>query len=154
MYVCRLKIFIPPLVLIWAILVYVNWTSETLDKLKGESTYSEIDKLYILNIPQGSHRQENDTPISIYCFNFSLLMVLQFKISIEWDSTSFLRLLSMMKMWRSFSSFVVLFHWHQSALYACQTIYKIVVFFILLFQIRVYSMPFTISYHLIRHALL
>ncbi|CAH1423751.1 unnamed protein product [Lactuca virosa] len=55
-YLLGLKIFIPILVLTWAILVPVNWTNDTLDKLKGEATYSEIDKLSISNIPQGSHR--------------------------------------------------------------------------------------------------
>lgn len=55
-YLLGLKIFIPILLLTWAILVPVNWTNDTLDKLKGEATYSEIDKLSISNIPQGSHR--------------------------------------------------------------------------------------------------
>ncbi|CAI9279902.1 unnamed protein product [Lactuca saligna] len=55
-YLLGLKIFIPILLLTWAILVPVNWTNDTLDKLEGEAFYSQIDKLSISNIPQGSHR--------------------------------------------------------------------------------------------------
>lgn len=55
-YLLGLKIFIPILVLTWAVLVPVNWTNDTLDKLKGTATYSEIDKLSISNIPQASQR--------------------------------------------------------------------------------------------------
>ncbi|KAK9065255.1 hypothetical protein SSX86_016638 [Deinandra increscens subsp. villosa] len=53
-YLLGLKIFIPVLFLTWAILVPVNWTNKWLELT--HATYSEIDKLSISNIPQGSHR--------------------------------------------------------------------------------------------------
>ncbi|KAJ0682071.1 putative calcium-dependent channel, 7TM region phosphate [Helianthus annuus] len=53
-YLLGLKIFIPILFLTWAILVPVNWTNNWLELSKA--TYSDIDKLSISNIPQGSHR--------------------------------------------------------------------------------------------------
>ncbi|GKB96221.1 calcium permeable stress-gated cation channel 1-like protein [Tanacetum coccineum] len=49
-YLLGLKIFIPILVLTWAILVPVNWTNDWLE-VTG-ATYSDIDKLSISNIPQ------------------------------------------------------------------------------------------------------
>nr|XP_043623297.1 calcium permeable stress-gated cation channel 1-like [Erigeron canadensis] len=53
-YLLGLKIFVPILFLTWAILVPINWTNKWLEDSKA--TYSDIDKLSISNIPQGSHR--------------------------------------------------------------------------------------------------
>ncbi|KAI7742440.1 hypothetical protein M8C21_026982 [Ambrosia artemisiifolia] len=53
-YLLGLKIFVPILVLTWAILVPVNWTNKWLERT--DATFSEIDKLSISNIPQGSNR--------------------------------------------------------------------------------------------------
>ncbi|XP_071706595.1 calcium permeable stress-gated cation channel 1-like [Rutidosis leptorrhynchoides] len=53
-YLLGLKIFVPILLLTWAILVPVNYTNKWLEDSK--TTYSDIDKLSISNIPQGSHR--------------------------------------------------------------------------------------------------
>lgn len=53
-YLLGLKIFVPILFLTWAILVPVNWTNKWLED--SNTTYSNIDKLSISNIPQGSHR--------------------------------------------------------------------------------------------------
>lgn len=58
-YLLGLKIFVPMTMLAWAILVPVNWTNNTLEILsRGDDklTYSEIDKLSISNVPQGSPR--------------------------------------------------------------------------------------------------
>lgn len=52
---CRLKIFVPITVLAFAVLVPVNWTGESLDKIK-DLTYSDIDKLSISNVAPGSLR--------------------------------------------------------------------------------------------------
>lgn len=56
---CRLKIFIPITFLAFAVLVPVNWTNKTLE-LSGDNgtklVYSDIDKLSISNIPEGSQR--------------------------------------------------------------------------------------------------
>ena len=51
---CRLKIFAPITILAILILVPVNWTNNTLEK--SDLTYSDLDKLSISNIPQGSPR--------------------------------------------------------------------------------------------------
>ncbi|KAK9051800.1 hypothetical protein SSX86_028428 [Deinandra increscens subsp. villosa] len=53
-YLLGLKVFIPILFLTWAILVPINWTNDWLKD--SEANYSNIDKLSISNIPQGSHR--------------------------------------------------------------------------------------------------
>lgn len=52
---CRLKIFVPIALLAFAVLVPVNWTGNSLDKIK-DLTYSNIDKLSISNVPPGSLR--------------------------------------------------------------------------------------------------
>ncbi|XP_019169582.1 PREDICTED: protein OSCA1 [Ipomoea nil] len=53
-YLLGLKIFVPIALLSWAVLVPVNWTNSTLKD--SNLTYSNIDKLSISNIPQGSPR--------------------------------------------------------------------------------------------------
>ncbi|PIN22378.1 hypothetical protein CDL12_04917 [Handroanthus impetiginosus] len=57
-YLLGLKIFVPVALLSWAILVPVNWTNNTLAKSEAtdELQYSDIDKLSISNIPNGSLR--------------------------------------------------------------------------------------------------
>lgn len=52
---CRLKIFVPITALAFAVLVPVNWTNNTLEKFK-DLTFSDIDKLSISNVPDGSSR--------------------------------------------------------------------------------------------------
>ncbi|KAH6818862.1 ERD to dehydration family protein, partial [Perilla frutescens var. frutescens] len=54
-YLLGLKIFVPIAFLAFAVLVPVNWTGESLDKIK-DLTYSNIDKLSISNVPPGSLR--------------------------------------------------------------------------------------------------
>lgn len=54
-HICSLKIFVPITFLAFAVLVPVNWTGDTLERVKG-LTYSDIDKLSISNIPPGSKR--------------------------------------------------------------------------------------------------
>ncbi|XP_022150164.1 CSC1-like protein At4g02900 [Momordica charantia] len=54
-YLLGLKIFVPITFLAFAVLVPVNWTGDTLERVKG-LTYSDIDKLSISNIPPGSKR--------------------------------------------------------------------------------------------------
>lgn len=51
---CRLKIFVPITILAFAVLVPVNWTNDTLEGMK--TVHSDIDKLSISNIPNGSKR--------------------------------------------------------------------------------------------------
>lgn len=53
-YLIGLKIFVPIAVLAFAILVPVNWTNDTLKNSK--TNYSDIDKLSMSNIPNGSER--------------------------------------------------------------------------------------------------
>ncbi|XP_047320363.1 protein OSCA1-like [Impatiens glandulifera] len=57
-YLVGLKIFVPITIFAWIILVPVNWTNDTLelDKLIGNVTYSDIDKLSIANISPDSNR--------------------------------------------------------------------------------------------------
>ncbi|XVE77753.1 hypothetical protein DITRI_Ditri13aG0087800 [Diplodiscus trichospermus] len=54
-YLLGLKIFVPLAVLAFLVLVPVNWTGETLERSKG-LTFSDIDKLSISNVPDGSRR--------------------------------------------------------------------------------------------------
>lgn len=54
-YLLGLKIFVPITALAFVVLVPVNWTNDTLVKLKGV-TFSDIDKLSISNVPPGSSR--------------------------------------------------------------------------------------------------
>ncbi|PPD99761.1 hypothetical protein GOBAR_DD03233 [Gossypium barbadense] len=51
---CRLKIFVPIAFLAFTIMVPVNWTNNTLEH--SGLTFSDIDKLSISNIPNGSLR--------------------------------------------------------------------------------------------------
>lgn len=53
-----LKIFAPIAMLAWAVLVPVNWTNNELELAKHfkNVTSSDIDKLTISNIPEGSNR--------------------------------------------------------------------------------------------------
>jgi hypothetical protein len=56
----RLKIFVPIALLAWSILVPVNWTSHGLQLAKLRNvTSSDIDKLSISNIENGSDRFAN-----------------------------------------------------------------------------------------------
>lgn len=52
---CRLKLFVPITLLAFGVLVPVNWTGETLDKI-DDLTFSNVDKLSISNVPPGSPR--------------------------------------------------------------------------------------------------
>lgn len=54
-FVYSLKILVPLTVLAFLVLVPVNWTGETLERSKG-LTFSDIDKLSISNVPDGSKR--------------------------------------------------------------------------------------------------
>ncbi|EPS71959.1 hypothetical protein M569_02795, partial [Genlisea aurea] len=55
-YLLGLKIFVPVALLSWAVLVPVNWTNDALEKsnVADKLQYSNIDKLSISNIPNGS----------------------------------------------------------------------------------------------------
>ncbi|TVU20088.1 hypothetical protein EJB05_36281 [Eragrostis curvula] len=53
-YLTGLKIFVPITILAFAVLVPVNWTNDTLESMKV--VHSDIDKLSISNIPNGSKR--------------------------------------------------------------------------------------------------
>ncbi|KAI3849053.1 hypothetical protein MKX03_011496 [Papaver bracteatum] len=53
-YLLGLKIFVPIALFAFAILVPVNWTNNTLEQSK--LTFSDIDKISISNIPEGSPR--------------------------------------------------------------------------------------------------
>nr|DAD23447.1 TPA_asm: hypothetical protein HUJ06_024910 [Nelumbo nucifera] len=57
-YLIGLKIFVPITFLAFTILVPVNWTNRTLELelSKSNVTFSDIDKLSISNIPEGSER--------------------------------------------------------------------------------------------------
>ncbi|KAL1827383.1 hypothetical protein ACET3Z_005795 [Daucus carota] len=54
-YLLGLKIFVPITALAFVVLVPVNWTNNTLEELK-DVTFSDLDKLSISNIPDGSSR--------------------------------------------------------------------------------------------------
>ncbi|XP_062232345.1 CSC1-like protein At3g21620 [Phragmites australis] len=53
-YLTGLKIFVPITILAFLVLVPVNWTNDTLERMNV--IYSDIDKLSISNIPNGSKR--------------------------------------------------------------------------------------------------
>ena len=57
-FLCRVKIFVPIALLAWTILVPVNWTATGLAALDlaKNATSSDIDKLSISNVEDGSHR--------------------------------------------------------------------------------------------------
>ncbi|KAF9604699.1 hypothetical protein IFM89_009135 [Coptis chinensis] len=54
-YLLGLKLFIPITILAFAVLVPVNWTGNTLERL-DDLTFSDIDKLSISNVGSGSER--------------------------------------------------------------------------------------------------
>lgn len=71
-----LKIFVPITFLAWAILVPVNFTNSTLDNVKIINvTASDIDKLSVSNIPQGSDRFWTHIVLA-YAFTFWTCYVL------------------------------------------------------------------------------
>lgn len=72
-YLLGLKIFVPITLLSWAVLVPVNWTNSTLKD--SNLTYSDIDKLSISNIPQGSPRFWTHI-VMAYAFTFWTCYVL------------------------------------------------------------------------------
>ncbi|KAE8672097.1 CSC1-like protein [Hibiscus syriacus] len=55
-YLLGLKIFVPIAVMAFAILAPVNWTGDTLEHSKDINNFSDIDKLSISNVPDGSNR--------------------------------------------------------------------------------------------------
>ncbi|KAK7336727.1 hypothetical protein VNO77_17273 [Canavalia gladiata] len=56
-YLLGIKIFAPITILAFMVLVPVNWTGETLEAPAGKDlTFSDIDKISISNIPEGSKR--------------------------------------------------------------------------------------------------
>ncbi|XP_052170871.1 CSC1-like protein At4g02900 [Diospyros lotus] len=58
-YLLGLKIFVPIAALAFVVLLPVNWTGETLEKMNvkvKDLTFSDIDKLSISNVPAGSKR--------------------------------------------------------------------------------------------------
>ncbi|CAI0579023.1 unnamed protein product [Linum tenue] len=73
-YLMGLKIFVPITFLAWAVLVPVNWTGGTLDKIK-DLTFSDIDKLSISNIPENSIRFWAHASMS-YVFTFWTFFVI------------------------------------------------------------------------------
>ncbi|GAB2298914.1 Protein osca1 [Dionaea muscipula] len=74
-YVVGLKIFVPITLLSFAVLVPVNFTNDTLASL-STLTYSDVDKLSISNIPDGSPRFWAHI-IMAYVFTFWTCYVLQ-----------------------------------------------------------------------------
>ncbi|GLT33557.1 hypothetical protein SLA2020_081310 [Shorea laevis] len=76
-YLLGLKIFVPIAFLALSILVPVNWTNGTLDKLKPANfTFSNIDKLSISNVPLGSNRFWTHIVLA-YAFTFWTCYVLR-----------------------------------------------------------------------------
>lgn len=75
----RLKIFVPIALLAWAVLVPVNWTNDALKirDITKNGTSSDIDKLSISNVPDGSHRYD-------FCFFLLLNLAILCEISINW----------------------------------------------------------------------
>ncbi|GLT33558.1 hypothetical protein SLA2020_081320 [Shorea laevis] len=75
-YLLGLKIFVPIAFLAWSILVPVNWTNSTLDKVKLTNfTSSDIDKLSASNVPLGSNRFWTHIVLA-YAFTFWTCYVL------------------------------------------------------------------------------
>ncbi|WOK92548.1 calcium permeable stress-gated cation channel 1-like isoform X1 [Canna indica] len=73
-YLIGLKIFVPIALVAFSVLVPVNWTNSTLKDSKLE--YSEIDKLSISNIPNGSQRFWTHL-VMVYTFTFWTCYVLR-----------------------------------------------------------------------------
>lgn len=76
-YLIGLKIFVPIALLAWAVLVPVNWTNDALKirDLTKNGTSSDIDKLSISNVPDGSHRLWTHI-VMAYVFTFWTCYVL------------------------------------------------------------------------------
>ncbi|KAK2990521.1 hypothetical protein RJ640_019801, partial [Escallonia rubra] len=56
-YLLGLKIFVPITLLAFSVLVPVNWTGESIEKITDKDlTFNDIDKLSISNVPAGSKR--------------------------------------------------------------------------------------------------
>ncbi|KAK4357349.1 hypothetical protein RND71_022959 [Anisodus tanguticus] len=54
-YLLGLKIFVPIALLSFGVLMPVNWTGKSLERIE-DLTFSTIDKLSISNVPPGSQR--------------------------------------------------------------------------------------------------
>ncbi|KAK8708156.1 hypothetical protein V6N13_059201 [Hibiscus sabdariffa] len=74
-YLIGLKIFVPITFLAWAILVPVNYTNNTLQLQLKNVTSSDIDKLSISNVPDGSDRFYTHI-VMAYAFTFWTCFVL------------------------------------------------------------------------------
>ncbi|KAM0933111.1 putative calcium-dependent channel, 7TM region phosphate [Dioscorea sansibarensis] len=87
-YLIGLKIFIPITFLAFAVLVPVNWTNKTLElSNKTKLVYSNIDKLSISNVPEGSQRFWTHL-VMAYVFTFWTCYVLLK----EYEIVAFMRL--------------------------------------------------------------
>lgn len=78
-FMCSLKIIVPRAVLAFLVLVPVNWMGETLERSKN-LTFSDIDKLSISNVPEGSKR-------SGIVFFFPLFSNQCFVVHVIWNSS-------------------------------------------------------------------
>ncbi|KAB2029703.1 hypothetical protein E1A91_D05G187400v1 [Gossypium mustelinum] len=74
-YLIGLKIFVPITFLAWAVLVPVNYTNKTLELQLKNVTSSDIDKLSISNVPDGSDRFWTHI-VMAYAFTFWTCYVL------------------------------------------------------------------------------
>ncbi|KAK8642223.1 hypothetical protein V6N13_011578 [Hibiscus sabdariffa] len=75
-YLIGLKIFVPITLLAWAILVPVNYTNKALELQLRNVTSSDIDKLSISNVPDGSDRFWTHI-VMAYAFTFWTCFVLR-----------------------------------------------------------------------------
>ncbi|KAK8486716.1 hypothetical protein V6N11_069078 [Hibiscus sabdariffa] len=73
-YLLGLRIFVPLAVMSFAVLVPVNWTGDTLERSK-DVNFSDIDKLSVSNVADGSHRLWAHIIMS-YVFSFWTFYVL------------------------------------------------------------------------------
>ncbi|KAL5792980.1 hypothetical protein ACOSP7_001574 [Xanthoceras sorbifolium] len=73
-YLLGLKVLIPLAVLAFVVLVPVNWTGHTLERIE-DLTFSDIDKLSISNVPSGSKRLYAHT-VMFYVFTLWTCYVL------------------------------------------------------------------------------
>ncbi|KAK6937493.1 CSC1/OSCA1-like, cytosolic domain [Dillenia turbinata] len=79
-YLLGLKLFVPLLFLSFTVLVPVNWTGGTLEKSK-DLNFSDIDKLSISNIPQGSKRYWTHVAMAyVYTFWTFYVLYKEYKI--------------------------------------------------------------------------
>ncbi|EPS60017.1 hypothetical protein M569_14787, partial [Genlisea aurea] len=104
-YLLGLKIFVPVTLLAWAVLVPVNWTNNTLEisQTNNKLQYSNIDKLSISNLPNGSHRFWAHI-VMAYAFTFWICYVL----SKEYETIAAMRLHFLASEKRSPDQFTVL----------------------------------------------